>query len=250
MLLRAVLLALVFHLIVLALPGLLLPGPGRPEASLQVELGMAAPGSGGPVSRPPDTSPPNRPARTAVQRQGTEHAPMPPITPLPAQTSPAPALPAGPPPTAEQPSLQVPAAPSATAGSAPAAAPAASTPPGNLTSPPISGVAPPAPSPAPAPETLVPATADAAYLQNPRPEYPLLARQMGIEGTVRLRVKVSASGSPLDVQVESSSGSALLDRAAIRAVWRYRFVPARRGQRSVEDVVSVPVRFRLQDDER
>jgi protein TonB len=88
----------------------------------------------------------------------------------------------------------------------------------------------------------------AAYLQNPPPAYPRSARRAGEEGTVVLRILVSTDGAAARVELEHSSGSASLDSAALDAVQRWRFVPARRGATPVEAWVKVPVVFRLAPD--
>lgn len=88
----------------------------------------------------------------------------------------------------------------------------------------------------------------AAYLQNPPPAYPRSARRAGEQGTVVLRVLVSLDGAATRVELERSSGSATLDSAALDAVQRWRFVPARRGATPVEAWVKVPVVFRLAPD--
>jgi len=86
--------------------------------------------------------------------------------------------------------------------------------------------------------------------RSPRPEYPSAARASGVEGTVTLLVTVSRTGSALRVTIERFSGSELLDRAAVRAVERWHFTPARRGGAAVEANVRVPVTFRLTGDRR
>ncbi|QLF92682.1 energy transducer TonB [Pseudomonas sp. ABC1] len=112
--------------------------------------------------------------------------------------------------------------------------------------------APPAPTPAPpappAPPALAPVTppsANAGYLKNPAPEYPSLAQRRGWEGTVLLRVHVLANGRPSDIQVQQSSGRSVLDDAAVRAVKRWSFVPAKRGDVAQDGWVTVPLDFRL-----
>lgn len=89
----------------------------------------------------------------------------------------------------------------------------------------------------------------ASYLDNPKPGYPMMARRRGLEGTVRLDVRVSAEGIPTSVKLKESAGHESLDEAAIVAVWHWRFVPARRGGEAVEASVVVPVRFRLGGDD-
>jgi protein TonB len=105
--------------------------------------------------------------------------------------------------------------------------------------------APPAEAPPAPPPSLVPPRFDADYLLNPPPEYPALSRRLGEAGQVLLRVRVSAEGLPLAVELKRSSGFPRLDEAARAAVERWRFVPARRGERPVEAWVLIPISFTL-----
>lgn len=91
----------------------------------------------------------------------------------------------------------------------------------------------------------VPPSFGASYLHNPKPAYPLMARRRGLQGLVRLDVKVNAEGIPTSVKVKDSSGHEALDEAALTAVWHWRFAPARRAGEAVEGSVVVPVRFNL-----
>lgn len=93
---------------------------------------------------------------------------------------------------------------------------------------------------------LTPPVFNAAYLRNPPPRYPPAARRSGDEGTVLLKVLVTSDGAAARVELDRSSGSVLLDGAALDAVRIWRFVPARRGAQNVEDWVRVPVVFRLE----
>ncbi|OSI18542.1 hypothetical protein BWD09_01875 [Neisseria dentiae] len=70
----------------------------------------------------------------------------------------------------------------------------------------------------------------------PRPPYPPLSEENGEEGTVRLRVLVSPSGSVADVKVARGSGFARLDRAAAGAARSGSF---NSGGKWVEYAVSV-----------
>jgi protein TonB len=110
-------------------------------------------------------------------------------------------------------------------------------------------VAAPTPAPAPpAPDLLVSAPRfDVALLDNPKPAYPAMARRLGVQGTVRLRVLVSAAGLAEKVELKESSGSDMLDRAAQEAIRRWRFVPAKRGEAAFADWVVVPIKFTLRD---
>nr|WP_321238571.1 energy transducer TonB [uncultured Tolumonas sp.] len=93
----------------------------------------------------------------------------------------------------------------------------------------------------------IPARLDAHYLSNPPPEYPEIARELGQEGTVLLKVKVSTSGLVLQVSIHRSSGHNALDTAAINAVRHWKFVPANIGNVTQEDDVIIPVSFSLED---
>lgn len=85
-----------------------------------------------------------------------------------------------------------------------------------------------------------------AHGSNPKPPYPLAARRLGVEGVVTLEVLVRPDGTPAEVHVRRSSGSALLDESALDTVRsRWRFVPARRGDVAVESRVTFPIRFML-----
>jgi protein TonB len=83
------------------------------------------------------------------------------------------------------------------------------------------------------------------YDRNPSPEYPRRARQLGFEGTVLLQVWVNSAGGVDDAKIATSSGYALLDDSALRAVKGWLFKPARRGDQPVAAWVQVPVRFTL-----
>ncbi|MDP2752711.1 MAG: energy transducer TonB [Rhodocyclaceae bacterium] len=112
--------------------------------------------------------------------------------------------------------------------------------------------APPAPPPlaampvAEAPVIVVAARFDADYLDNPKPLYPQASRRLNEEGRVLLRVRVSAAGTAESVEVKHSSGFQRLDQAAIDAITRWRFVPARRGSEMIAAWVLVPITFNLQ----
>ncbi|WP_426179893.1 energy transducer TonB [Pseudomonas sp. TWRC1-2] len=105
--------------------------------------------------------------------------------------------------------------------------------------------APPAPVAPPSPAPVTPASANAAYLKNPAPEYPSLAQRRGWEGTVLLRVHVLASGKPGEIQIQKSSGRQQLDDAALTAVKRWSFVPAKQGDVAQDGWVSVPIDFKI-----
>ena len=71
------------------------------------------------------------------------------------------------------------------------------------------------------------------------------ARRQGVEGTTLLKIHVSDRGLVEDVLIEHSAGHQDLDFAAMEAVKKWRFEPARQGNRSVAVWVMLPVRFTL-----
>ena len=107
--------------------------------------------------------------------------------------------------------------------------------------------APAAKAPAPKSEPFTDANYRANYDFNPKPEYPRLARSRGWQGKVLLRVQVSAEGVSESVAVQNSSGHEALDEAAVAAVKKWKFIPARRGDTPVASSVTVPINFTLHE---
>lgn len=98
---------------------------------------------------------------------------------------------------------------------------------------------------APRNDIYVPANSNAAYLNNPSPEYPMIARQRHWQGTVLLRVYVGADGKAQQVNLQRSSNHDSLDESALEAVKQWRFVPAKRGDTPEPCWVTVPIVFEL-----
>ena len=85
--------------------------------------------------------------------------------------------------------------------------------------------------------------------RNPKPPYPLLARERRQEGTVLLRVKVSDAGRIQEAEIKQSSGFPLLDKSALKTIRRYwQFEPARSGLAPVAAEMEIPIRFQLIED--
>jgi len=89
----------------------------------------------------------------------------------------------------------------------------------------------------------------AAYLSNPVPAYPMVARRMGWQGKVVLNVEVLASGLPGQIKLHQSSGREVLDNAAANTVKNWRFVPAQHAGQAVTQWFRVPINFSLEDNE-
>jgi protein TonB len=85
----------------------------------------------------------------------------------------------------------------------------------------------------------------AGYLNNPAPVYPLAAQKHGLQGKVILKIHVLTSGQPDNVSIAKSSGYAILDEAAVKAVSAWMFEPARRGKTPIDGWVNVPINFNL-----
>jgi periplasmic protein TonB len=87
----------------------------------------------------------------------------------------------------------------------------------------------------------------ARYHETPKPVYPDAARRDGREGQVLLRVLIDDQGKTKSVEINRSSGSDALDHAATEAIKRWRFHPARAGDKPVASWVSIPIEFQLKD---
>ncbi len=80
----------------------------------------------------------------------------------------------------------------------------------------------------------------------PKPVYPELARNAGIEGQCVVEALVDVDGSVIDVKVIKSSGNQSLDAAAVEAAFKAKFTPAKQRDMAVRVWVSIPYRFTLQ----
>lgn len=80
---------------------------------------------------------------------------------------------------------------------------------------------------------------------NPAPTYPYVALQRGYEGEVTLIIAVNKSGLPDDVEIAQSSGYGILDSAAVKAVKKWKFEPAKLLGVSVDSEIEIPVKFEL-----
>lgn len=76
------------------------------------------------------------------------------------------------------------------------------------------------------------------------PKYPRLARQLGKEATVVLRVTIDECGRPIAVEAVKAAGSGF-DEEAIRAVKESLFHPAKREGKPVICRAILPIRFEL-----
>lgn len=84
-------------------------------------------------------------------------------------------------------------------------------------------------------------------LYAPPPAYPRREQARGIQGRVDVLVRVGTNGLPMEVRVDRSSGNRNLDRAAQRAIKRWRFQPYAKDGVAVQVWARVPVSFTLAD---
>lgn len=78
-----------------------------------------------------------------------------------------------------------------------------------------------------------------------RPEYPEGAKQRGEQGEVTLEIVVDASGNVGKVDVVVSSGFSELDSAAVKAVRKARFSPAKSDGKVVQSMARLKLVFKL-----
>jgi protein TonB len=96
-----------------------------------------------------------------------------------------------------------------------------------------------------APAPVIPPSPIAGMDTNRAPVYPASALRRREQGRVVLRVRVSAEGTPADIEFAVTSGNPHLDAAALAAVRQWRFMPARQAGRPVAGIAEVPIQFRL-----
>ena len=81
--------------------------------------------------------------------------------------------------------------------------------------------------------------------KNPHPTYPLIARKKGWEGRVILQTDVDKKGNVKFVRILESSGFKVLDDISIETLKTWKFRPAKLGNKFVDDIVNIPVKFVL-----
>lgn len=80
------------------------------------------------------------------------------------------------------------------------------------------------------------------------PKYPRRSQRKNEEGLVTLSVRVLASGKTGDIRIIQSSGHKRLDEAAVKAVERASFEPARKFGHAVESEKEFTFTFNLTDE--
>ncbi len=82
------------------------------------------------------------------------------------------------------------------------------------------------------------------FIRRAKPQYPSVARQLGKEGLVLLRVSLDEQGKVTGIEIVNKAGSGF-DEEAIKAVEQSTFSPAKKDGQPVECKVLLPVRFQL-----
>jgi TonB family protein len=110
----------------------------------------------------------------------------------------------------------------------------------------------PQPSPAPRRVTLTPAEAARVGMYTPKIQYPLAARARGIQGVGMFRLHVLQTGRVKSLEIEQSTGHAILDTAGMNTLGTWRFKPERLqaladavARRSGELIIRVPVIYTM-----
>ncbi|HXO87381.1 MAG TPA: TonB family protein [Candidatus Acidoferrales bacterium] len=84
---------------------------------------------------------------------------------------------------------------------------------------------------------------EAMLVHRVQPEYPRLAKNIGLSGTVILRARIGTDGEVRDLQ--RVSGNALLAHAALAAVQQWRYRPTMLNGEAVEVETQITVNFVL-----
>jgi protein TonB len=79
------------------------------------------------------------------------------------------------------------------------------------------------------------------------PEYPEIAQEAGIEGTVIIQAFIDDRGRVQETIVLKGVPNTGLDEAAAEAIRRTRFRPAKQRERPVGVWISIPVHFTLRN---
>ncbi len=83
------------------------------------------------------------------------------------------------------------------------------------------------------------------FARSPPPSYPRAAIDATVEGTVVLAVTIEPDGQVSRVEVEQSSGYAILDGAAVAAIRRWQARPLTELGRDIALTINLPIRFHL-----
>ncbi|PKN10513.1 MAG: hypothetical protein CVU72_00950 [Deltaproteobacteria bacterium HGW-Deltaproteobacteria-7] len=86
------------------------------------------------------------------------------------------------------------------------------------------------------------------YRENPPPGYPEMARQQGYEGVVLVAAEILADGRVGKAVVRQSSGYAILDQTAVKAVRAWKFEPAKKSGIPYKTWAELPIKFVINEN--
>jgi protein TonB len=205
-----------------------------------------------PVAPPPPKTEVLQTAPRPEQKPEQFSMPRPEPRPQPSQVEPRPEIRPEPPVARVTPTQPVPVVPPR---AEPVTPPQAVSPPPAAAPPPQAAVQPPPPPAAPAqPAAAVESTAVASYQQNlstlvnRKKIYPQRAVRQRLEGTAYVSLTLAPDGNVANISLQKSSGHDILDQAALEMVRKASPLPrAPEILRGKERVISIPIRFELQN---
>jgi protein TonB len=87
---------------------------------------------------------------------------------------------------------------------------------------------------------------DVVPLVRIEPQYPMSAKQRGVEGWVELMFTITATGTVRDIVVTASNPGTIFNRAATQAVSRWKYNPkVENGVATIRRGVRQRIRFQL-----
>lgn len=95
-----------------------------------------------------------------------------------------------------------------------------------------------------APQLQLPST-EATGIHNQAPVYPKLSRKRKEQGTVLLLLLVNSLGQVAEIKIKQSSGFDRLDQAALQAVKKWQFSPAKQDGKAIDYWYEMPMNFSL-----
>jgi protein TonB len=84
-----------------------------------------------------------------------------------------------------------------------------------------------------------------AFLHKEMPIYPMMARKLGREGKVMLKLTIDEKGNLSDVEVIDKAGFGFTE-AAVEAVKKSTFLPAKKDGKPIASRALLPIRFQLE----
>jgi protein TonB len=99
----------------------------------------------------------------------------------------------------------------------------------------------------PPPDEFVAVEVQPEMIYQEKPEYPRIAKQAGLTGTVWVKALVDKEGNVRNALVLKTSGTQALDDAAVASAYKYKYKPAIQNGRPVGLWVSYKVDFKLNE---